>query len=188
MTKIPHPAAVRAPVMQQLAFGFGAALIGSLLLALSARVQVPFWPVPMTMQALAVLVIGMTLRARLGATVVAIYVLEGLLGLPVFAGTPERGLGFAYLLGPTGGYLIGFVLAAYVAGWLAERGYGRTLLRAVLAQAAGTAIILSVGCAWLAAQFGVEKAITAGLLPFVLASLVKIGLGAVLVVGIERRR
>ena len=97
------------------------ALLGSALLTLSAKVQVPFYPVPMTMQTLVVLLIGMAFGARLGVAAVALYLAEGAVGLPVFAGTPEKGIGLAYMIGPTGGYLLGFVVATAVAGWLAER-------------------------------------------------------------------
>jgi biotin transport system substrate-specific component len=188
MLKIPQAGAAPRSFAQHVAFLSAAVLLGSVILTLSARLQVPFWPVPMTLQTLAVLVIGATFGSRLGAVVVGAYVLEGLLGLPVFAGTPERGLGLAYLFGPTGGYLAGFVAAAYLAGWLAERGYNATLAKAVFVQAVGTALILAAGCAWLAVLVGPEKALAAGLLPFLASSLVKIGLGAALVVAIGRRR
>lgn len=170
----------------RLLFGFAAVVIGSLLLTASARTQIPFWPVPMTMQTMAVVLIGMTLGSRLGFIVVAAYVLEGLMGLPVFANTPARGTGLAYLMGPTGGYLIGFCIAAYVAGWLAERGYGRDLFSAVLVNIIGTLIILTFGYAWLAHLIGPVKAYAAGVHPFLLSSVVKIGLGGVLAVLIAR--
>lgn len=178
--------ATRDDVGSRLLFGFAAVVIGSLLLTASARTQIPFWPVPMTMQTMAVIVIGMTLGSRLGFIVVAAYVLEGLMGLPVFANTPARGTGLAYLMGPTGGYLIGFCVAAYVAGWLAERGYGRDLFPAVLVNIIGTLIILTFGYAWLAHLIGPVKAYAAGVHPFLLSSVVKIGLGAVLAVAIAR--
>ena len=162
-------------------------LAGSVLLAVSARVQVPLWPVPMTLQTLVVLVIGMTLGARFGAAVVGAYVLEGLLGLPVFAGTPERGVGLAYLAGPTGGYLVGFVVAAFVVGRLAERGSAAGILRAIAAQAVGTAVILAFGAAWLATLVGFDKAIAAGIVPFLVPSAVKVLLGGLLVGGIGSR-
>lgn len=97
------------------------AVLGTLLLIASARVQVPFWPVPMTMQTFVVLIIGATCGARLGAATVALYLAQGAVGLPVFAG----GGGLAYMAGPTGGYLVGFLVAAVVVGWLAERGLDR---------------------------------------------------------------
>ena len=97
------------------------ALLGSALLTISAKIEVPFYPVPMTMQTLVVLLLGMAFGARLGAATVLLYLAEGAVGLPVFAGTPERGIGIAYMLGPTGGYLVGFVLSAAITGWLTER-------------------------------------------------------------------
>src|SRR5262249_11270176 len=105
------------------------ALIGTLLLTASAKIQVPFWPVPMTMQTFVVLCLGAVLGPRLGATTVLLYLAEGAVGLPVFAGTPEKGLGLAYMAGPTGGYLVGFVAGAAVTGWLAERGWDRSIVR-----------------------------------------------------------
>src|SRR5256885_9623717 len=95
------------------------AVLGSLALTLSAKLQVPFYPVPMTMQSLVVLLIGLAFGWRLGTATVLLYLAEGLAGLPVFAGTPEKGIGLAYMMGPTGGYLVGFVLAAAFLGWLA---------------------------------------------------------------------
>lgn len=170
----------------RLLFGFAAVVVGSLLLTASARTQIPFWPVPMTMQTLAVVVIGMSLGSRLGFIVVTAYVLEGLMGLPVFANSPARGMGLAYLMGPTGGYLLGFCIAAYVSGWLAERGFGRDIWRASLVNVVGTAIMLVFGYAWLAHLIGPSKALALGVTPFLLSSLVKIGLGGVLAVLIAR--
>lgn len=178
--------AARNDTGTRLLMGLAAVVVGSLLLTASARTQIPFWPVPMTMQTLAVIVIGMTLGSRLGFIVVAAYVLEGLMGLPVFANTPARGTGLAYLMGPTGGYLVGFMVAAYVSGWLAERGFGRDLLLATLVNIIGTLIILSFGFAWLAYLVGPVKAYVAGVSPFLLSSLVKVGLGGLLAVGIAR--
>ncbi|MBW7849212.1 MAG: biotin transporter BioY [Rhodospirillales bacterium] len=154
------------------------ALVGTALLTLSAKVQVPFWPVPMTMQTFAVIVIGMAYGWRLGGATVALYLLEGAIGLPVFAGTPEKGIGIAYMAGPTGGYLVGFVVAAMTAGWLAERGWDRNFLSALAVNAIGTALIFVFGLGWLAGLIGFEKAVTFGLVPFLLASVLKIGLGA----------
>lgn len=170
----------------RLLMGFAAVVIGSLLLTASARTQIPFWPVPMTMQTMAVILIGMTLGSRLGFIVVTAYVLEGLMGLPVFANSPARGTGLAYLMGPTGGYIVGFCAAAYVSGWLAERGYGETFLRAGLVNVVGTLIMLALGYAWLAHLIGVEKAFALGVMPFLLSSLVKVGFGAGLAVLIAR--
>jgi len=157
------------------------ALAGTGLLTLSAKIQVPFWPVPMTLQTLAVIMLAMLGGARLGAATVVLYLIEGAAGLPVFAGTPERGIGLAYMVGPTGGYLIGFVAAALATGFLAERGWGRTIGKALIANTLGTAIILAFGTVWLAFFVGASKAIAVGLTPFLLTSAVKIGLGGMIV-------
>lgn len=154
------------------------ALIGSLLLTASAKAQFPMWPVPMTMQSFVVLVIGMAYGARLGAATVAVYLMQGALGLPVFAGTPEKGIGLAYMAGPTGGYLMGFLLAAAAVGWLAERGWDRNLARSVAAMTIGTVLLFAPGVAWLAMLVGWEKAIAGGLTPFLLGSVLKLALAA----------
>lgn len=153
-------------------------VLGSVLLMASAKAQVPMWPVPMTMQTFVVLVIGMTYGPRLGTATVMLYLLEGAVGLPVFAGTPEKGIGLAYMMGPTGGYLLGFLLAAALMGWLAERGWDRTLPWAVAAMTAGTVLQLVPGVAWLATLIGWDKAIAAGLTPFIVGAIVKIALAA----------
>ncbi len=154
------------------------AVLGSLLLWASAKAQVPMWPVPMTMQSFAVLVIGMAYGSRLGAATVALYLLEGAVGLPVFAGTPEKGIGLAYMAGTTGGYLVGFFVAAAAVGWLAERGWDRSLPTAVTAMFIGTVLLFVPGVAWLAVLIGGSKAIAAGLVPFLLGSVVKLALAA----------
>jgi biotin transport system substrate-specific component len=116
--------------------------------------------------------------SRLGAATVGLYLLQGALGLPVFAGTPEKGIGLAYMMGPTGGYLVGFLLAAAVVGWLAERGWDRTLSLAVVAMVIGTILLFVPGILWLAALIGLSKAVAAGVTPFLLASVVKLALAA----------
>jgi len=155
------------------------ALVGTLALTVSAKTQIPFWPVPMTMQTFVVLVIGMAYGSRLGTATVALYLLEGALGLPVFAGTPEKGIGLAYMMGPTGGYLLGFVVAAWVCGWLAERGFDRSPLKSLIAMSVGHALILVFGVAWLAQLMGIEKAFMVGVVPFWAATIVKTLLGVV---------
>jgi biotin transport system substrate-specific component len=149
------------------------ALIGSLLLALSAKIQVPFWPVPMTMQTFVVLVIGAAYGLRLGTATVLLYLIEGAVGLPVFAGTPEKGIGLAYMAGPTGGYLVGFLAAAALCGWLAERGWDRSLALTLVAMAAGHALIFVFGLAWLATLMPFTKAVAVGLTPFWAATVLK---------------
>ena len=93
-------------------------LLGSILLTISAKVKIPFYPVPMTMQTFVVLFLGMSLGPKVGSATVALYLLEGIFGLPVFANSPEKGIGLVYFTGPTMGYLIGFLVATYLAGLL----------------------------------------------------------------------
>ena len=147
--------------------------IGVILLTLASKVQVPFWPVPMTLQTLAVLMIAATAGARLGAATVLAWLALGAVGLPVFA----IGAGLAYMAGPTGGYLAGFLAAALVTGHLADRGMGRGVLSALALLLAGAAIIYALGVAWLALLIGMDKAVAAGLLPFLPAEALKLALG-----------
>ncbi len=158
--------------------------LGTALLALSAKVTVPLPYVPITLQSLVVLLIGAGYGWRLGGATLLCYLGEGAIGLPVFAG-PVGGL--APFVGPTAGYLIGFVLAATVTGWLAERGWDRSVLRLFVAMAVGHAIIFAAGFTWLAfgLNFGVEKAWLVGVLPFAVATLIKNGLGAALLPAIR---
>ena len=154
-------------------------LLGSVLLTLTAKFQVPFYPVPMTLQPLAVLLIGAVYGWRLGGLTVLAYLAEGALGLPVFAGTPEKGIGVAYMLGPTGGYLLGFALAAALTGWLAERGWDRRPLSTLALLTAGMAAIYLPGLLWLGSLLGWDKPILAlGLYPFLLGDALKIALAA----------
>lgn len=159
--------------------GVTLALLGSLVLIVAAKIQVPFYPVPMTMQTMAVLVLGMAYGWRLGGATVLLYLAEGALGLPVFAGTPEKGIGIAYMLGSTGGYLLGFAVAAAACGWLAQRGWDRSPVRTVLALLVGNVLIYVPGLLWLGALFGWDKPILAwGLYPFLLGDLTKLALAA----------
>ncbi|MBX9592066.1 MAG: biotin transporter BioY [Hyphomonadaceae bacterium] len=163
----------------RLLYTFAAVLLGVCLLTVSAKVQVPFWPVPMTMQTLVVLMLGMAYGSRLGAGTVLAYLLVGAAGFPVFAGTPERGIGLAYMMGPTGGFLMGFLLAVWVVGALAERGWDRSLLRCTAAMLVGTVSIFVLGLAALMPAMGFSRAIEVGLIPFLASSALKIALGAV---------
>lgn len=151
---------------------------GSLLLTLSAKINVPFYPVPMTMQTFAVLFIGAAFGWRLGAATVLLYLAQGAFGLPVFAGTPEKGIGLAYMMGPTGGYLVGFAVAAALVGWLAERGWNRNFLWLTAAMFIGHAVIFTYGLAWLASGIGLERAWATGVAPFYYATLFKTLLAA----------
>ena len=155
------------------------AVAGSVLLAISAKIQLPFYPVPVTMQTLVVLVLGMTLGSRLAFATLALYLAEGMAGLPVFAGTPEKGIGLAYMMGPTGGYLIGYLLAATLTGWLAERGFDRTLPKAAFALVLGNLAIYVPGILWLGGVIGWDKPVLAyGLTPFLAGDALKLALGA----------
>ena len=152
---------------------FALASAGICLLTVSAKTQVPAWPVPMTMQTYVVLVIGMACGTRLAVATVLAYLALGGLGLPVFAGTPEKGTGLAYMAGPTGGYLLGFVAAAWLCGVLAARGWDRGLARSLAAMTLAHVVILGFGVAWLAALIGWERAVTLGLTPFIAATILK---------------
>jgi len=157
------------------------AVLGTLLLTLAAKVQVPFYPVPLTLTTLVVLGLGMAYGWRLGAATLALYLLEGAVGLPVFAGTPEKGIGLVYMMGPTGGYLLGFFLAACVCGWLAERGWDRSVTTTALAMLIGNVIIYLPGLLWLGSLLGWDKPILEwGLTPFILGDAFKLALAAAL--------
>jgi len=179
ITATARPATLLAALWpdSSLARNVAIAIVGSLMLALSAKVQVP-GPVPMTMQTLVVLVLGAALGARLGAATVLLYLAEGAMGLPVFADTPAKGIGLAYMMGTTGGYLVGFVVAAYVVGLLAERGWDRSVLRLLAVMTLGHVLILACGFAWLATLIGPEKAWVFGIVPFIAATVLKTALGA----------
>ncbi len=156
------------------------AVVGSLALWASAKIQVPFFPVPITMQTFVVLVIGMTFGWRLGGATFALYLAEGATGMPVFAGTPEKGIGLAYMVGPTGGYLLGMLLATMAVGWLAQqRGWDRHMLTTAAAMLIGNVVIYLVGLAWLGSVVGWDKPVLQwGLIPFIPGDIAKIALAA----------
>lgn len=163
---------LRAPAAFRAVPAAGAVLLvlaGSILLALSAHVQVPFWPVKLSMQTFVVVAIGLVFGARLGGATVLAYLAEGAAGLPVFQG----GAGLAYMAGPTGGYLAGFLLAAVVAGHCAERGVLRTKLATAGAVCLALAMIYLPGVLWIGVLFGMDKAVAFGLAPFLPAEAVK---------------
>lgn len=153
-------------------------LIGSALLVLSAKVQIPFYPVPMTMQTFVVLALGMAYGWKLALGTMLLYLAQGAWGWPVFAGTPEKGFGPAYMMGPTGGYLLGFVLAATLCGALAQRGWDKNFSSAFGAMLAGNAVIHALGLLWLGTVIGWDKGVLQlGLYPFIIGDLAKILLG-----------
>jgi len=160
-------------------------LIGSVLLTISAKISMPFIPVPMTLQTLVVLCLGMVLGPRLGAAAVLAYLAQGAVGLPVFAGTPEKGIGIAYMLQHTGGYLVGFVVAAFVVGLLAQRRWDRSMLTTIAAMLIGNAIIYAFGLLWLGTLIGWDKPVLAlGMFPYLLGDLAKILIAAALLPGL----
>tara|TARA_Y100000590_G_scaffold347358_1_gene397927 strand:- start:454 stop:1014 length:561 start_codon:yes stop_codon:yes gene_type:complete len=146
--------------------------IGTLLLTISAKIKIPFYPVPMTMQTFVVLFLGITLGSKIGLLTVSLYLLEGIYGLPVFAGTPEKGIGFIYFTGPTMGYLLGFLVAVYFAGsFKYEKGLVNSLIKLIFS----VSFIYIIGMAWLGFLIGWEKPIfKLGAQPFLLAELFKI--------------
>jgi len=160
------------------------AIAGTLILWLSAKIQIPFYPVPLNMTTLMVVLIGAAYGWRLGLVTVALYLAEGAAGLPVFAGTPEKGIGLAYMLGGTGGYLVGFLLAVGAVGWLAERGFDRNIFTTAVAMLIGNALIYIPGLLWLGNLFGWDKPILEwGLYPFIYGDLTKLALAAAILPG-----
>ncbi|MFN0262722.1 biotin transporter BioY [Tepidamorphus sp. 3E244] len=163
------------------------AVLGALALWISAKIKVPFYPVEMTLQGMVVLLIGAAYGWRLGGATVALYLAQGAMGMPVFTGTPEKGIGIAYMMGPTGGYLLGFLVAAVMTGWLVERIGTRNVFLVGGAMLASVAVMFALGLLWLGTLFGWDKPILDwGLYPFVLGDLTKVALAACLTAGIAR--
>jgi biotin transport system substrate-specific component len=152
--------------------------VGVLLLTVSAKARIPLWPVPMTMQTFIVLLLAMAYGTRLGTATLGAYLAAGALGAPVFAGTPEQGVGGPYMLGPQGGYLVGFLRASILLGRLAGRGWDRKLGSSLAAMTLGHLLILACGVLWLAATLGMERALAVGFTPFILATIIKTLLAA----------
>ncbi len=147
------------------------AIFLSILLAISAKINIPFYPVPMTMQTFVVLLIGVLFGWKLGLFTVGLYLLEGILGLPVFAGTPEKGLGIIYFVGPTMGYLVGFLVTVFLAGFFNfNKNYILNFLKLVIA----VSFIYIFGMMWLLKFTGWEKLFLVGAQPFLLAELFKV--------------
>ena len=173
------------------AFRAVAVLFVTVLTIVAAQVSIPlpFTPVPFTLQPMVVLLGGAALGARLGMASQILYIAIGIAGLPVFAASPILPQGFARLLGPTGGYLMSYPIAAFVAGYLAQRGFDRRYLTSVLAMGAGLAIIFACGVAWLAwgaPRVGLSTAVATGLVPFIPADIVKVLLAATVLPAVWR--
>ncbi len=165
-------------------------IVGSALLIISAKIKVPFYPVPMTLQTFAVMAIAAAYGSRLAVATVLVYLAEGLLGMPVFANTPPAVAGPAYFLGPTGGFLMGFVAIALIVGIATDRGWDRSVPKLFAAMIVADVVCFILGFAWLAwfAQLssgatglGLASAWKNGVVPFLLADLVKIALAACLI-------
>ncbi len=154
---------------------FVIAASGLIAIAAQIAINVPFSPVPLTLQPLAVLFVGAALGSRRGAAAAALYLFEGIIGLPVFA---QAHGGAFWLVGATGGYLMSYPLAAWVAGWFSERGWGSTMVRAIAGMLAALAIVYAGGWSWLAILAGPGAAFTMGIVPFVVADIVKIAIAA----------
>ena len=148
------------------------ALIGSIILAVSSKIKIPFYPVPMTMQTFVVLMIGIVFGWKLGLATVSLYLFEGIIGLPVFSGTPEKGLGLVYFTGPTMGYLLGFLVAVYISG---KFNYDSNIIKNFFKLLLATSFIYILGMTWLGNLIGWDKPIfQLGAQPFLLAELFKI--------------
>tara|TARA_Y100000590_G_C15162059_1_gene803939 strand:- start:24 stop:587 length:564 start_codon:yes stop_codon:yes gene_type:complete len=148
------------------------AIVGTILITISAKVKIPFYPVPMTMQTFVILLIGITLGYKMGLATVSLYLLEGIAGLPVFASSPEKGIGIIYFVGPTMGYLIGFLAAVYFAGSFK---YDKGLLNNFFKLIFSVSFIYILGLIWLGTLIGWDKPIfKLGAQPFLLAELFKV--------------
>ena len=148
------------------------ALMGTILLAISSKIKIPFYPVPMTMQTLVVLFLGIALGWKLGLATVSLYLFEGIIGIPVFSGAPEKGIGMAYFTGPTMGYLIGFLFTVYFAG---SFNFSKNLFIKFLQLSFSVSFIYILGILWLGTLIGWEKNLfQLGVQPFLLAEFSKI--------------
>ena len=148
------------------------AILGTVLLTISAKIKIPFYPVPMTMQTFIVLLLGIVLGPKIALLTVSLYLFEGIFGLPVFAGTPEKGIGFIYFTGPTMGYLLGFLVATYLAGLFK---YDKNLINNFLKLIFSVSFIYLLGLIWLGILIGWNKPIfSLGAKPFLLAELFKV--------------
>ncbi len=165
----------------RLATQLGIALLGTLVLTLSAKTKVVLGPVDLSLQTLAILLLAVTLGMRLGVATLLLYMAEGAMGLPVFQSTPEKGIGLVYMLGSTGGYLAGFVVMAAIVGWAADRGFDRNPFRLFGVMMVAEAIMMAMGFGWLATLIGAEKAWQFGVMPFIVPDLVKVALASALV-------
>ncbi len=150
---------------------------GTALVAIAAQIEVPLWPVPVTGQTLAVLLVGSSLGALRGTLSLLLYAVLGVVGLPLFSGA---GSGMSVVLGPTGGYIVGFIFAAAFTGWIAQRSWDRKVLRSILSFFGGTVITFAIGLPWLAYVLGLnlQQTLEGGLYPFIIGGIIKMLLAA----------
>jgi len=155
------------------------AILGTILLAISAKIKIPFWPVPMTMQTFVVLLLGVIYGWKLGLFTVSLYLIEGIAGLPVFAGTPEKGVGLVYFTGPTMGYLLGFLAAVFLTGFFT---FNNNFFKNFIKLTFSVSFIYILGLLWLGSIIGWDKPVfELGAQPFLLAELFKILILSVLI-------
>lgn len=154
------------------------AVAGSLLLVASAKTKVVLGPVDMSLQTLAVLGIGAAFGLRLGLATVMLYMAQGAMGYPVFQSTPEKGIGIAYMLGSTGGYLAGFVAMVAIVGWAVDRGWGRSIVKMLGAMLVAEVVMMAMGFSWLSLLIGADEAWQFGVVPFIVPDLIKVALAA----------
>lgn len=156
-------------------------VLGVAVLAIAAKIKVPMWPVPITMGTFAVLTIGAAYGARLGLVTILGYMIVGALGFDVFAGSSAEAYGLTYMMGGTGGYLLGYVMATVALGWFAQAGWDRSAGKMALAMLAGNVLIYVPGLIWLGMLYGWDKPIMQwGLTPFLIGDALKLALAAAL--------
>tara|TARA_B100002051_G_scaffold260592_1_gene281231 strand:- start:475 stop:1020 length:546 start_codon:yes stop_codon:yes gene_type:complete len=162
------------------------AILGTILLAISAKIKIPFWPVPMTMQTFVVLLLGIIYGWKLGLFTVSLYLIEGIAGLPVFAGTPEKGIGLVYFTGPTMGYLVGFLVAVFLTGFFT---FNNNFFKNFIKLTFSVSFIYILGLIWLGSIIGWDKPVfELGAQPFLLAELFKILILSALIPKISKFR
>ena len=162
------------------------AILATLLLAVSSKIKIPFWPVPMTMQTFVVMLIGILFGWKLGLFTVSLYLMEGIVGLPVFAGTPEKGMGIVYFTGPTMGYLLGFLVTVCLTGFLK---FDNNFLKNFIKLSFAVSFIYLFGLFWLGSLIGWDKPVfELGAQPFLLAELFKVLILTILIPKILKLR
>jgi biotin transport system substrate-specific component len=159
------------------------ALFAAIVITLSAKFQIPFWPVPMTLHTLAVFLTAALLGPRIGVAAMVLYLGAGAMGWPVFANSPERGIGLAYMVGPTGGYLLGYLAASAIVGYLAA-GWG--LIRRLLVMLIALGVVYALGVAWLARFVPNDALLASGVTPFLLGDILKVVAAALMTTGLRR--